>query len=141
MIKLQDVKSSAAAAGACGKLSGVHDWKGLCRLFFSPQGVEFCEYRNFPSLELFRSIKSRVARYGFQVDAGEIVRENDGCIALVGDTQAKLTFSDPTWVHKVVLMHGAKAEITATGYAVVRLINIGNCEVKINKQEHAVILN
>ena len=72
---------------------------------------------------------------------GEIVRENDGCIALVGDTQAKLTFSDPTRVHKVVLMHGAKAEITATGYAVVRLINIGNCEVKINKQEHAVILN
>lgn len=141
MIKLQDVKSSAAAAGACGKLSGIRDWKGLCRLFFSPQGVEFCECRNFPSLELFRSIKSRVERYGFRVDAGKMVSENDECIALVGNTDAKLTFSDPTRVHKVVLMHGAKAEITATGYAVVRLIEIGNCEVKINRKEHAVILN
>ena len=88
MIKLQDVKSSAAAAGACGKLSGVHDWKGLCRLFFSPQGVEFCEHRNFPSLELFRSIKSRVARYGFQVDAGQA----HGKIVLVGACQALRRF-------------------------------------------------
>ena len=58
----------------------------------------------------------------------------------MGETKGTLVFDDNTKVHKVILMHGAKAFIVARNYAVVRLINIGNCEVNIYKDTTSVIL-
>ena len=74
------------------------------------------------------------------VDTKNVKRRNDTNIALIGNTNAELVFDDNTRVHKVILMHGARAIIVARNYAVIRLINIRNCHVEINKDKTSVIL-
>ena len=140
MKTVDEIMKSATLSGACSKSNGVSDWKSLVWLFFTPQGREFCEENNFPSLEMFREMSSEVAAYGVYVDAGSVNTCNDEKVALIGDTEAELVFTDNTKVHKVILMHGAKARITASNYAVILLVNVGNCEVEINKDETVVIL-
>lgn len=140
MKSVHEIMEQAVKNGACSKSKGVSDWKTIAWLFFTPQGLEFCEGNNFPSLHDFQEMDECLTDFGIMVDKGEIVRSNDVNIALIGNTFGKLTFDDNTKVHKVVLMHGAKAFIVARNYAVIRLINIGNCEVKINKDKSSVIL-
>lgn len=140
MESVNNVMNSASLLGACGKSNGVSDWKSLVWLFFTPQGREFCEENSFPSLEMFRGMKDHVSEFGVWVDNGEINRVNDACVGLIGNTSGELIFDDNTVVHKVVLMHGAKARIKASHYAVILLVNIGNCEVTIDKDETVVIL-
>lgn len=140
MESVNNVMNSASLLGACGKSNGVSDWKSLVWLFFTPQGREFCEENNFPSLEMFQGMKDHVSEFGVRVDNGEINRVNDACVGLIGNTSGELIFDDNTVVHKVVLMHGAKARIKASHYAVILLVNIGNCEVTIDKDETVVIL-
>lgn len=135
-----DIVKSASLMGACAKSGSVTDWKSLVWLFFSPQGREFCEGNNFPSLEMFQEMKNNVASYGVFVDAGSISRSNDANIGLVGETTAELTYDDNTKVHKVMLMHGAEVRIKASNYAVILLVNIGNCKVEIVKDKTVVIL-
>lgn len=126
--------------GACEKTSSVSSWKTLSWLFFSPQGVEFCSKNNFPTLSMFRKMDDEIASNCIFVDKGVINRSNDSSIAIVGDTDARLTFDDPTKVHKVIVMHGARVFIVARNYAVVRLINIGDNKVAYSKDNTAVIL-
>lgn len=140
MISVAEIMEQALKNGACGKSKGVSDWKTLCWLFFTPQGTEFCEENNFPSIEDFREMATNISDFGVFVDKGKIIRSNDGNVALIGNTYGELVFDDNTKVHKVVLMHGAKAFIIARNYAVVRLINIGDCEVNIHKDKSSVIL-
>lgn len=140
MESVNDIMKSASLFGACGKSNGVSDWKSLVWLFFTPQGREFCEANNFPSLEMFQGMKEYVAEFGVFVDCGEVNRSNDIKLGLVGATSATLTYDDNKEVHKIILMHGAKARIKASNYAVILLVNIGNCEVKIDKDETVVIL-
>lgn len=140
MVSVSEIMEQALLNGACGKSKSVSDWKTLVWLFFTPQGLEFCEQNNFPNIETFRDMDSSISEFGVFVDRGKLIRTNDANIAIVGNTQAQLVFDDNTKVHKVVLMHGAKAYITARNYAVVRLINVGDCEVKLNKDKTSVIL-
>lgn len=140
MESVNDIMKTASLFGACSKSSGVSDWKSLVWLFFTPQGREFCEQNNFPSLEMFQGMKEHVAEYGVFVDSGEVVHSNDVNIGLVGATSATLTYNDNSVVHKVIVMHGAKARIKASHYAVILLVNVGNCDVKIDKDETVVIL-
>lgn len=140
MESVNDIMKTASLFGACSKSSGVSDWKSLVWLFFTPQGREFCEQNNFPSLEMFQGMKEHVAEYGVFVDSGEVVRSNDVNIGLVGATSATLTYNDNSVVHKVIVMHGAKARIKASHYAVILLVNVGNCDVRIDKDETVVIL-
>lgn len=130
----------ALLKGACEKSNGVSDWKTLVWLFFTPQGLEFCEKNDFPDIEMFREIKYGLEGLNVYVDSGEINRYNDLNLALIGNTQGRIIFDDNTKVHKVVLMHGAKAFIVVRNYAVVRLINIGDCEANIHKDKTSVIL-
>lgn len=140
MQTVNDIMKVASLLGACDKSHGVSDWKSLAWLFFTPQGREFCEENSFPTLEQFREMDSQIANYGVLVDAGNVNRENDDKIALIGKTDAELTFTDSSKVHKVILMHGATAHITARNYVVILLVNIGGCEVLIDKDDTVVIL-
>lgn len=140
MKTVNEIMAEAVLNGACEKSRGASDWKTISWLFFTPQGLEFCEDNNFPSIEIFREADSSISDFGIFVDKGKITRSNDANIALIGNTEGSLVFDDSTKVHKVVLMHGAKAFIIARNYAVVRLVNIGNCEVSISKDKQAVIL-
>lgn len=140
METVNEIMKAALLQGACAKSNGVTDWKSLCWLFFSPQGREFCEENNFPDIRMFREMKDHVREYGVFVDTGTICRVNDANIGLIGDTTAELTYSGVETVHKVILMHGAKARIKASDYAVITLVNIGGCEVEIEKDNTVVIL-
>lgn len=140
MKTVNEIMQSASLLGACAKSNGVSDWKSLTWLFFTPQGREFCENNNFPSLEMFRGMRDNISEYNILVDAGNITRRNGVNVGLIGNTSAELMYNDNTVVHKVVLMHGAKARIKASDYAVILLVNIGNCEVEIEKDNTVVIL-
>ena len=139
-MKVSDVMKSALELGACGQSGKATDWKSLCWLFFTPQGREFCENNNFPSIEIFRNMKTNVEKYGVYVDAGDIQIKNNVNIGIIGDTDAMLEYDDNTVVHKIILMHGAKATIKASNYSVINLTNVNNCQVTIINDGTAKIL-
>ena len=141
MKAIDEILHEALQLGACNKSNGVTDWKTLVWLFFTPQGIEFCQKNNFPTLEMFRDIKEEVEGFNVFVDAGVQKRSNDSCVALIGPkTKGELVFDDNTKVHKVIVMHGAKLDIVLRNYAVVRLINIGDCEVRKHRDKISIIL-
>lgn len=140
-MKIDEIMKSAALLGACSGSGKVSDWKSLVWLFFSPQGREFCEEKNFPELPMFREMKRNgISELGVFVDEGNVCRSNDKDIALVGDTCGELKFDENNVVHKIILMHGAKARIKASNYAVLLIVNIGGCEVEIDKDKTVVVL-
>ncbi len=126
--------------GACGKSHKVKDYRSLVWLFFSPQGREFCTENNFPDPQQFASIAEGIKPYGVYVNSVEVVKENPEQFAAVGETTAHLTYDDPKRIHKLMLMHGAKAHIRASNYAVILLVKTEGCEVEIEKDETVVIL-
>lgn len=132
MDKIKYLYSEAKKFDACPLFSGNESKEKLIRLFMTPQGIEFCQKNNFPSLEDIRYFKGKTAeRNGVYIDSGTIARHNTERIALVGGTFANLTYDDSSKRHVVVLMHGAKARITAKGYAVVFVYNTnGNVETE-----------
>lgn len=140
MKTVNEIMQSASLLGACAKSNGVSDWRSLTWLFFTPQGREFCEDNNFPSLEMFQGMRDNISEFNILVDAGNVSRENDVNVGLIGNTSGQLVYNDNTVVHKVVLMHGAKVRIKASDYAVILLVNVGNCEVEIEKDNTVVIL-
>ncbi len=138
---IEEIMKLASRFGACSSSGKVSDWRSLAWLFFSPQGREFCEEKNFPSLSMFQRMKSyNVEQFGVFVDLGRVLRSNDKDIALIGDTCGELKFDENNVVHKVILMHGAKAHIKASNYVVLLIINVGGCEVTIEKDETVVVL-
>ncbi len=139
-MKVSDVMRSALELGACNQSGKATDWKSLCWLFFTPQGREFCENNNFPSIEIFRNMKPNVEKYGVYVDAGDIQLKNNVNIGIIGDTDAMLEYDDNTVVHKIILMHGAKATIKASNYSVINLTNVNNCQVTIINDGTAKVL-
>ena len=139
METVNDIIKSALALGACSGSNGVTDWRSLVWLFFSPQGREFCAENDFPSLDMFRGMAGHVMPYGVYVDSGHVDVTNPGNIAVIGDTDAVITIDDNERVHKVILMHGGKARVVASDYAVILLVNIGG-EVEIDKDNTVVIL-
>lgn len=138
---IQLIIQQAKRIGACPLIRDIKDNSTLLSSFFSPQGREFCERYNFPSIELFRQIKPEITEdMAVFVDYGHVQRSNDKDIALIGDTCGELIFDENKTVHKIILMHGAKAIIKASNYAVLLIVNIGGCEVTINKDETVRIL-
>lgn len=138
----KDIMKSAIALGACDKSGKATDWGSLAWLMFTPQGREFCEEKKFPSLEMWRNMKdSIVGKQPVRIDAGEITMNNPKNLAIIGNTTANLTYSGVDVVHKLIVMHGAKARVRATEYAVVLVVKIGDgCEVEYNNDETAKIL-
>lgn len=137
---LNRLKNEALALGACTNFDGVN-YKKLSILLFTPQGREFCERYNFPSLSMFQQMKPNITEdMGVFVDFGDIKRSDDRNIALIGNTSAELKYSDNKVVHKVILMHGAKAVINASNYAVLLIVKIGDCKVVINKDKTVKVL-
>ena len=142
MKAIDEILQKALQMGACNKSNGVTDWRTLVWLFFTPQGIEFCEKNNFPTLEMFKGIKEDVEPYNVFVNAGVQKRSNDSCVAFVGPkSKGELVYDDNSKIHKVIVMHGAKVDLVLRNYAVVRLICIGdNNEVRKHRDKTAIIL-
>ncbi len=127
MIEVKDILNKAIGLGACSQSSKATDWKSLVWLFFSPQGCEFCKSINYPSLEMFRSMKGNVESFGVHIE--ENVKAVNKDKAIIGGT-AELTFQGTDKAYKVIIMHSGNVRIKISNYAVVRIENIsGNYEI------------
>lgn len=137
---LDRIIKSAYALGACDRLGEIRDFPHLIDLFFSPQGQEFCEKYNYPSLEIFQQIKNNIDKANIYVDAGHINLSGKKHICLVGNTSAVIQASGVAFVHIIILMHGSKATIKASNHAVLKIVNISGLGVTIHKDQTVVEL-
>lgn len=120
-MEVKEVLNKAVGLGACAQSSKATDWKSLVWLFFSAQGREFCRDNNYPTLEMFRSMKGNIEAYGVHVEEDvKAINENK---AIIGGT-AELTYHGADKAYKVIIMHGASVRLKVGNYAVVRIENI-----------------
>lgn len=126
---IDDIKQAGAQLGACPLLARAETMDSLLSLLFTPQGREFCSTHNFPSLEIIRGLDATTAKHNdIYVDSGLVHITARGNMAIVGNTIATIEVDG---VHcqelvKIIVMHGAKANIKARNYAVVIASTIGD---------------
>lgn len=109
------------------------------KLMFTPQGIEFCQDHNFPTIEVFRENRGNIQGLEVYVDTGDIMLKGKEYVCLVGDTNATIEASRPQFTHTIILMHGARAKINAKDYAVLNIVNISG-EYSVKKDETVIVL-
>lgn len=125
---------------ACSMFKGTETLEETLKLFLSPQGIEFCTKRSFPTMEMCRRFKGpTAANLGIYVEENVKVL-NRPLVILVGNCRAELEYSIPGERYQVVLMHGATAHIKASNWAVVFVNKDGGGETTIEISEHAKVL-
>lgn len=131
---------TARKLALCSMFTGDEDLESLVSLMFSPQGAEFLTTYGFPDLATFRKFKKyRPERYGVYIDCGEIAISEPRKAFVVGNTTATIKCAE-TAGNRVILMHGARAVIAASGYSVVKVDKDQSSDVSIIKQDHAKVL-
>lgn len=125
--------------GACRLLHGTESKEDLMRLLLTPQGTEFCTKNSFPSIDVLRrDFRGPAAeQLGIFIDT-DTEQTNPAKVFLAGTTKAILHF-DRIGRYNVILMHGARAEIHASNYAVVFVKNAGG-EVEVTQDNTALVL-
>lgn len=124
----------------CDMFKGTEDLQGLIRLFTSPQGLEFCMAYHFPNIATLRLFKRHdVEKYGIYIDAGAITLDNPKRAVLIGRTSATIN-CDTLERHEVFLLHGARAVVNASKWAVVAVKTEQGCQVIKNTSENALII-
>lgn len=122
MTTLQKAIRQCKLAGACELLRPNMTPTELCHLLRSPQGEEFI-LKGLPTLSLWRLVgeeyKELLAQHHIYLDAGylELDGETTRRIA-IGATHLRITADQPK-LYNVTLIHGAKADVQATNWAVV----------------------
>ena len=123
----------ARRLGACQMFTGEEDLEALVALMFSPQGAEFLTTYGFPDLATFRQFKPyHLERLGVYIDCGEVELSDADRVFLVGNTQGRLRYT-ATQGNRLVVMCGARAEVVASGYAVVK--------IEADKASHVDVVN
>lgn len=131
--------SLAQKLADCKMFKGTEDLGELAELMFTPQGIEFMIQYNFPDLATFRKFKKyHPERFNVYIDCGKIVLNEPNRAFLVGNTFASVQCSEK--ITCIVLMHGARAYINASGYSLVKIDCDAESEVIYNKRDHARIL-
>lgn len=141
MKTVKQIREEARRLHSCELFRGTESEAELARLFLSPQGQEFCINNNFPDVQTFADAFPHATEHGIYIDAGNVELCNEAVTALIGDTHAVLHYSDPSKRHEVILMHGATADITAEGYAVVFVTAGKGCKVTKTAKEKAIIMH
>ncbi len=139
---IKQVHQRAELLGACDKLKGTEDLDGLIKLMKSVQGREFCLKHNFPSLRTFRdfNVSSYLeVKHKVHLDSGHIRLINQKHIILIGKVQAVID-CNKTARYQITLMHGAKAIINASGWAVVNVEAGKGASYIKNVSENAILL-
>lgn len=112
----------------------------LAAVFTSRQGLEFCIRYHFPNIATFRLFKGQgVEKYGIYIDAGVITLNNPARAILIGRTSATVN-CDECKQHEIMLLHGAKAVVNASKWAVASVTASFGCSVIKNTSENAIIL-
>lgn len=138
---IQKIYKQAQLLGACPLFTGKEkSLEDIVKLFTSTQGIEFCVNNQFPNMATFRLFKSyNVEKFGIYIDAGNITLNNPKRAILIGRTSATIN-NDTLEAHDIILLHGAKAIINASGWAVCKTIVEKGCSVIRNTSENAIIL-
>lgn len=140
---IQKILKEATALGACSKTEGITTAEQLAALFFSPQGREFCLKHNYPTLAMWREIKHHIpdlTKMGIYIDAGAIEVRGKHDIAIIGETRAVAKFSGNNSIFRVLVLHGAEADIHAENYAVFEVEADSTGKVTINKDKTSIQL-
>lgn len=112
----------------------------LAAVFTSRQGLEFCIRYHFPNIATFRLFKGLgVEKYGIYIDAGVITLKNPARAILIGRTSATVN-CDECKQHEIVLLHGARAVVNASKWAVASVTASVGCSFIKNTSENAIIL-
>ena len=107
---------------------------------FSARGAEFLTTFGFPNIETFRKFKKyNPEQFGVFIDKGEIALKDNHRVFLVGDTTATLNYSQ-TAANRLILMHGAKATVIASGFSVVNIEKDKTSDITLIVQDKAKIL-
>lgn len=139
---IMQIYEQAKHIGACHLFTGEEkSLDDLVSLFLSPQGIEFCTKKHFPNLSTFRLFKQQAVdkKYGIYIDSGEISLQNPSIAVLVGKTMATIDV-DECARHRIVLLHGAKAVVNASKWAVASITSSVGCNVIRNRTDNAIIL-
>lgn len=124
----------------CQMFQGNESLAEIAELMYSPQGREFMTATQFPSLETFRRyVPFAPEQYDIWIDCGKTEMENPERCIIVGDTQVKITCNGLK-AYTIILMHGATADITASGYAVVHVEKDRTSKANIIVHDHAKVL-
>lgn len=131
----------AEAYRVCAMFKGNETVEELAALYKSTQGVEFCMRYHFPNLATLRTFKKdHPERFGIYLDAGTITIDNPkDKVLLIGRTTAVVNCSELRR-YQVVCLHGARAVVNASKWAVVRTEAESGCSIVKNVSENAVIL-
>lgn len=134
------VTEEVKAHGACKSFVG-GSLETLISELFSPQGIEFIMRKGYPGLDEFREIQKMqdLSPFGIYVDSGNIELSEHRKVFLVGNTRAMLQYRDLAR-NKVCLIHGAIANIKASGYCVLRIEKDKDSSFKCSATEHAKVL-
>ena len=113
-----------------------------CNMFKGTEhtGLEFCIRYHFPNIATFRLFKGQgVEKYGIYIDAGVITLKNPARAILIGRTSATVN-CDECKQHEIVLLHGARAVVNASKWAVASVTASVGCSFIKNTSENAIIL-
>ena len=133
---LHEVYRQGVALGACGSFTEAMSIRQIVDMLFTPQGVEFCIKRGFPTLEMFRRLGAveDTKPLGVYIDCEDPQRA-----FLVGNTRARITYTE-TQRNGLYMMHGAKATVIAGGYSVTCIECDKRSRVHVEKSGNAVTL-
>lgn len=124
----------------CQMFTGEENLSELVQLMFTPQGREFMLANQFPTLTIFRKFKPyNPEQLGVYIDSGNITLTDPGNIFIVGKTTAEI-YCRKTQSNNIIMMHGAKAKINASGYSVVRIESDNKSTYEITASSTAKIL-
>lgn len=137
---INQIYAQAQMLGCCDKFKGTEDLQGIINLFTSVQGIEFCMKHHFPNIATLRLFKPHhVEKYGIYIDAGAITLTNPKQVILIGRTTATINCSTLER-HEIVLLHGARACVNASKWAVAFIKAEQGCSYIKNTSENALIL-
>ncbi len=141
MTTLQRAIHQCKLAGACELLRPNMTPTELCHLLHTPQGEEFI-LKGLPTLSLWRLIgegyKALLAQHHIYLDAGylELDGETTRLIA-IGATHLRITADQPK-LYNATLIHGARADVLATNWAVVSVERDNNSQSCIVCTDNAI---
>lgn len=126
---IKELLAGAKANGACRKAGNIQNLDQLVELFLSAQGLEFCINHNYPSPDQWQAIKeawgeTELAKRNIYINISKKVNcSNPGNLILVGEkTEAYVSASGTDNIQTIIALHGAKAHVKGSDYAVLNLI-------------------
>lgn len=137
----RSLQNLAEAYRNCKMFKGSESAEELIALYKSNRGVEFCMRYHFPNINTVRMFKKdHPERFGIYIDAGNItLDEPKGRVLLIGRTTAVVNCSEIR-NYSVICLHGGKAVVNASKWAVVRVEAESGCSVVRNISDNAIIL-